>query len=145
MPKLPKRVVVSPFRLLSWLVWPCCLAGLIGCGGDSGPKRIALSGKVTQADQPVKQGAISLAPAAGNRGVAANTAIKDGRYQFTSEDGPGPGPYKVTILQTFTKDEIMKRREAQAVWEFEIKVPESASPSEDFRLEPKTKGDPSRP
>lgn len=141
MPKFAGHVTESLVNLLKWLALNCFVLSLIGCGGADGPTRIALSGKVTQADQPVKQGAISLVPAAGHRGVAANTAIKDGRYQFTREDGPGPGPYKVTILVSFTKDELMKRRQEpsapQIQWEFEIKVPESGAPSEDFRLEGK--------
>ncbi|MFM9962500.1 MAG: hypothetical protein ACKV2Q_14910 [Planctomycetaceae bacterium] len=141
MHKFTRSVVVSRISVLSWLLWLSGLVALSGCGADSGPKRIPLSGKVTLANQPVKQGAISLAPAEGHRGVAANTAINDGRYQFTSEDGPGPGPYKVTILLTFTKEELLKQRQSpsapQAEWKFEIKVPATGSPSEDFRLESK--------
>lgn len=131
--------LVSPIRrrqaamLCGWLV-------LAGCGAD-GPTRIPLSGTVTQGDQPVKQGAISLVPAAGHRGVAANTAITDGRYQFTRDEGPGPGPYKVTVMTSLTKDELMKRGQSQPApqmqWEFEIKVPDSGTASEDFRLDSK--------
>ncbi len=139
--KISGHVSASLMNLLKWSAWACFTWGLIGCGGTAGPTRIALSGKVTQADQPVRQGSISLVPAAGHRGVAANTAITDGRYQFTREDGPGPGPYKVSIFVSFTKDELMKRRQTlpapQTQWDFEVKVPESGSPSEDFRLEAK--------
>ncbi len=140
MSKVAGHVAPSLIYLWKWLALPCCLLSFVGCGAD-GPMRIALSGKVTQADQPIKQGAISLTPAEGHRGVAANTAIKDGHYQFTRTDGPGPGPYKVTILVTYTKDEMMKRRQAgqnpQAQWDFEIKVPELGSPTEDFQLKTK--------
>ncbi len=141
MPNFAGHVSASLMNLLKWSACACVAWGLIGCGGADGPTRIALSGKVTQADQPVRQGSISLVPAAGHKGVAANTAIKDGRYQFTREDGPGPGPYKVTVMVSFTKDELMKRRQTlpapQTQWDFEIKVPESGAPSEDFRLETK--------
>ena len=116
------------------------VSGLLGCG-SSGPTRIALSGKVTQGGEPVATGAISLVPAPGHRGVAANTAIQQGRYQFSSQDGPGLGPYKVTVLVSLSKAELLKRRQGdqapQSQWEFEIKVPESGSPSEDFKLESK--------
>lgn len=129
----------SPIRLHRVVVM-CIWLALAGCGSD-GPTRIPLSGKVTQGDQPVKQGAISLVPAVGHRGVAANTAIKDGRYQFTRDDGPGPGPYKVTVMVSLTKDELMKRGQDQPApqmqWEFEIQVPDSGSATEDFRLDSK--------
>lgn len=128
---------IRPIRTL--LLCLCC--AWTGCGGSDGPTRIPLTGKVTLGDQPVKQGAISLVPTAGQRGVAANTAINEGRYRFTREDGPSPGAYKVTILTSLTKDELFQRRQElpapQAQWEFEIKVPESGSPTEDFRLESK--------
>ena len=141
MPGLLDHVSALAIRLNRPAIWLGILVGLTGCGGSNGPTRIPLSGKVTQGDQPVKTGAISLAPASGQRGVAANTAIKDGRYQFTREDGPGPGKYKATILVSFTKDELMKRRQEPAApqtqWEFDVKIPETGSPSEDFRLESK--------
>ena len=121
-------------------VWLVLLVGLSGCG-SSDSKRIPLTGKVTQGGQPVKIGAISLTPADGHNGVAANTAVKDGSYQFTREDGPDSGPYKVTISVSLTKDELMKRRQEPAApqtqWEFQIKVPQSGAAAEDFRLETK--------
>lgn len=141
MPKFTAYDPASRKNFPRWLAWSLMACGLIGCGGTDGPTRIALSGKVTQADQPVRQGSISLVPAAGHRGVAANTAIKDGHYQFTREDGPGPGAYQVTIFVSFTKDELMQRRQTQPApqtqWDFLINVPNSGSPSEDFRLEAK--------
>jgi len=140
MPKSAGYCSAGLMREVQWLVLACVALGLTGCGGEIS-KRVALSGKVTQAEQPVKQGAISLVPAEGHRGPAANTAITDGRYQFNSEDGPEPGPYKVTVMISFTKDELMKRRDEvpapRTQWDFEIKVPESGSPTEDFRLEAK--------
>lgn len=120
------------------LVCVCVLS--VGCGSD-GPTRIPLTGKVTQGDQPVKLGAISLVPKEGQRGVAANSAIQDGRYHFTREDGPGPGSYHVTIMVSLTKEELHKRRNEdraeQLQWEFDIKLPDSGSATEDFRLETK--------
>lgn len=138
---MPDRRFVTPIRRDRAVVLCLCLV-LAGCGSD-GPTRIPLSGKVTQGDQPVKQGAISLVPMEGHRGVAANTAIKDGRYQFSREDGPGPGPYKVTVMTSLTKDELMRRGQDQNIlapqmeWVFEIKVSDSGSASEDFRLDSK--------
>ena len=140
MPRLAGHVSARVVRLRRVTLWLGILVGLTGCG-SSEPSRIPLTGKVTQADQPVKIGAISLTPAAGQRGVAANAVIKDGTYQFTREDGPDPEPYKVTILVSFTKDELMKRREEKSTpktqWEFEIKIPKSGPATEDFRLESK--------
>lgn len=140
MPKSAGFCFAELMHELQWLAVVIVALGLTGCGGETS-KRVPLSGKVTQADQPVKQGAISLVPAEGHRGVAANTSISDGVYKFTREDGPEPGPYKVTVMISFTKDELMQRRDEvpapRTQWDFDIKVPESGSPSEDFRLDAK--------
>ena len=139
---LPIIVATCLTRTRTFFLMACLgmVSGLLGCG-SSGPTRIALSGKVTQGGEPVANGALSLVPAKGHRGVAANTPIQKGRYQFSAQDGPGPGPYNVTVLISISKDELLKRRQAdsapQTQWEFEIKVPESGSPSEDFQLESK--------
>ena len=138
----PMIVLFRPSRTRTLCAAACVglVLGLLGCG-PGGPTRIALSGKVTQGGAPVATGAISLVPASGHRGVAANTAIQQGRYQFSPQDGPGPGPYKVTVLVSFSKDELLKRRQSdkapQTQWEFEIKVPESGKPTENFQLEAK--------
>ena len=112
--------------------------GLSGCE-SSGPTRIPLSGKVTRGGQPIKQGSLVLTPAAGQKGVAANTAITDGQYQFSREDGPGPGAYRAIIQEVATKEEILKRQSiggiAKSQWERDLKVPESGSPKEDFAVE----------
>lgn len=138
----PMIVPFRPSTTRTFFLAASCglISGLLGCGPD-GPTRIALSGKVTQDGKPVAKGAISMVPAAGHRGVAANTAVQQGRYQFTSEDGPGPGPYKVTVQVSLSKDELLKRRPddtpPQTQWEFEVKIRESGTSSEDFQLEMK--------
>jgi len=45
----------------------------------------------------VERGSISLLPAAGNSGPAANGVIVDGAYRFTTETGPRAGPHRVLI------------------------------------------------
>lgn len=113
----------------------CVIVGLVGCGSD-GPNRIPLSGKVTCGGQSIKQGSITLTPAPGHKGVAANTSISDGQYRFTREDGPSPGSYRAIIQEVANKEEILKRQSnggiATTQWERDITVPESGSPMEDF-------------
>ncbi len=127
-----------PPKLL--LIVLATLVVLPGCGSD-GPSRVALSGIVTRAGQPLESGSLSCTPAPGQRGVAANATIAKGRYQFSRDDGPTPGLYKVLIQETLTKDEIMKRRQDQPTsdapvkpWVKEITVPDSKSGSLDFEL-----------
>lgn len=128
-----------PTKLL--LIVLTTLEGLPGCGSD-GPNRVALSGNVTRAGQPLESGSLSCTPVDGQKGVAANATIAKGRYQFSGDDGPTPGSYKVLIQETLTKDESMKRRQDQPKnaapinkpWVKEIIVPDSKSGSMDFEL-----------
>lgn len=138
------RQFVTDLRRCRTVVWCLCLA-LAGCGSD-GPARLSVGGKVSLGDQPLARGSISFVPAEGQKGVAANTEIKDGRYQFSRDDGPQAGPYRVTVMRSFTKDEADKmRREATpnapappTEWVFDIKVPSGGSSSENFQLESKS-------
>lgn len=72
----------TPFRVLS-LVFGLGLLGL-GCGGDSGPTRFPLTGKVTFAGQPVKFGMIQFEPDKGNQGPQGFAEIRDGSFDTTS-------------------------------------------------------------
>ncbi len=45
----------------------------------------------------VVQGSISFLPASNTVGPAATTAIVNGRYEFTSENGPYSGNYRVIV------------------------------------------------
>ena len=71
------------------------LASLVGCGRSSG--RVAFSGRVTHAGQPVS-GTILLTPT--NKGPVATTSITEGSYLFTAVTGPLPGVHEITIETT---------------------------------------------
>lgn len=70
---------------------------LSGCGGGpKGPKRVAISGKVTREGQDVDRGNISFTPVDG--GPGASVDIANGVYKFDESNGPLVGKSKVTIL-----------------------------------------------
>ncbi|HUT91276.1 MAG TPA: hypothetical protein VMY37_17385 [Thermoguttaceae bacterium] len=56
-----------------------------------------MQGRVAIDGVAVERGSISLLPAAGNSGPAANAVIVDGEYRFTTESGPYGGPHRVLI------------------------------------------------
>lgn len=76
----------TPLRVV-FLVFVTGMAGL-GCGGDTGPARFQLSGKVTFAGQPVKFGSIQFDPDKGNEGPQGFAEIRDGVFD-TAKGGQG--------------------------------------------------------
>lgn len=88
------RVVV---RGLSWATVCGGILLVAGCGAPSGPERIPIMGNVVREGELVDTGTIQFVPSGG--GPAAQTAIKDGRYQFTKENGPVEGKQTVNIVQ----------------------------------------------
>ncbi len=78
-----------------------CLAALLlaGCGGDSGPERYSITGKVTFQGQPVPAGRITFTPDAsqGNEGPGAIAEIRNGTYATEPGKGVTGGPTVVMI------------------------------------------------
>jgi len=134
-------------------------ATVVGCGGSSGPSRQALSGSVQIGGVEIEKGAISFQPAPGNSGPAAIGSIEGGKYRFTSDTGPFPGPHKVVIdvdpptqdsaaaLPPGPKGQLVEqaasppRSRRQAVttpskvhFEQEYDVPNEGSSTKDFQL-----------
>ncbi len=70
----------------------------IGCG-DSNPKTVKVTGKISYNGEPLKSGTIALIPE--GEGYGATGQIQpDGTFQLTSfkpNDGAAPGNYKVTV------------------------------------------------
>ncbi len=56
-----------------------------------------MQGRVDVDGTPIAHGSMSLLPAEGNSGPAANTTIVDGEYMFSHETGPHSGPHRVLI------------------------------------------------
>jgi hypothetical protein len=84
---------------LSWRAG-CVFALLVlsGCGGGGGgPARVAVSGRVTLDGRADAEGRVRFAPAKGEAGPVASTAVKGGVYRFTTADGPVEGAHDVVF------------------------------------------------
>jgi len=128
-----------------------CLALMfvvLGCGGRQGPKRVAVHGTVTRAGEPLQQGAIRLLPDEGHRGPAAFTAIEQGRFEFSREDGPVAGPHRLVIsIEADNKARLIADQSggpgAKAgggetkleKWEFRVEVPDQESFEHNVQLD----------
>ena len=86
MPASVWRPTVMRLALLS-------LVASIGCGDSSGRREV--SGTVTFAGEPLKEGRLSLRPLA--QGPSAGCEIIDGKFHIPSQKGPKPGEHKVSI------------------------------------------------
>ncbi len=82
----------------------CCLTvltlSLAGCGGgNDGPERFAVSGRITFEGQPVPMGFIKFTPdtSQGNSGPGAGAPIENGTYSTPSGKGLVGGPHIVEI------------------------------------------------
>lgn len=73
------------------------LLGWTGCGGETGPPRVQVSGAVTYAGKPVPAGEIQYIPTGGTTGPAALVMIKEGKYKTEPGTGPVAGSHKVLI------------------------------------------------
>ncbi len=71
------------------------LCAASGCK-PSGPRQ-EIQGTVTVDSQKVSKGSISFFPARDTVGPTTSTAIVDGHYSFTRENGPHAGKYRVVI------------------------------------------------
>lgn len=78
---------------------------LAGCGGDPETGRIPLHGTVRVNGTLVEEGSISLLPAEGHSGPAANTSITGGEYVFSESNGPVAGPHRVVVGVVSTEDQ----------------------------------------
>src|SRR5690349_8547099 len=65
---------------------------IVGCRSS---QRLAVSGRVSAAGQPLESGNINFVPVAG--GGSAGAPIDKGAYSIDAERGLLPGDYKVTI------------------------------------------------
>ena len=119
---------------------------LIGCGGGSGPQRVAVSGKVERSGQPMWGSSISFLPAEGHDGPAATANIEEGRYAFSRDNGPTAGPHRVLIRINSPSGGMRAEIEGRQAdrkslpppggpWQFEVDVPAESSFQKDFTLE----------
>jgi hypothetical protein len=84
--------------LVSQSLTGAMVIGVIGCGGGStGPQRLAVSGAVTVAGQPVAEGSVKFVPSSGTTGPVAAAMIREGRYSLLAAEGPVGGRHEVVI------------------------------------------------
>lgn len=87
---------LSPFRHAAATRVLASLSGLVlltGCSDTTGRQEV--SGEVTLAGQPLKEGQILFRPL--EKGPTAAGRIVDGAFRLDASKGPLPGPYKVSI------------------------------------------------
>jgi len=73
---------------------------LAGCGGEPPLARAPVSGAVFAQGQAVQSGVVRFVPIDGTAGPIASTAVDDGFYAFTSENGPVVGKHRVEVVAT---------------------------------------------
>jgi len=82
-----RHVAAFTCLLFVWIAASGCNRSVSG--------RVAVRGTVVRGSVPVPSGSISFIPVAD--GPAAGTSIEAGRYEFSADDGPLPGRYRVLI------------------------------------------------
>ena len=116
----------TTFKLLLLSSVATALTLMSGCG-DSGPKRIPLTGVVFSKDVTGDlNGTIALLPSKGTKGPAANGLVKSGVFTFTEENGPVVGQHRVLVDVEPPRDKMDKAAEDAALqgkFEFESTVP----------------------
>lgn len=87
------------FRLIAAATTGCAMLVSLGCGGDSGPERFDVSGKVTLDGGPLSSGQIVFEPdaTAGNSGPSGYADIVDGEYDTANAKGTVGGAQIVRI------------------------------------------------
>jgi hypothetical protein len=89
---------------------------LAGCGHHGGPPRAAVRGEVRVQDVPLKTGVIRFIPAGATKGPVALTTIKEGRYEFTTSDGPMLGANAIEIVPGLADNPLAGARDIKAAW-----------------------------
>lgn len=115
-----------------------CGLMLTGCG-ESGPRRVTVTGSVTVDGQPIDAGAIRFLPTDNNKGPAVSGLISGGAFRLSGEAGPLPGVYRVLITQSIkpTSGKLAASAAAEpsrSEWQQSATVPDQAALQQDFKL-----------
>jgi hypothetical protein len=102
---------------------------LAGCGHHDGPPRAAVRGEVRVQDAPLKAGVIRFIPAGATKGPVALTTIKEGRYEFTTSDGPMLGANSIEIVPGVAENPLAGARDIKAAWTEYAKTVAASTPS----------------
>ncbi|MFN0199478.1 MAG: hypothetical protein ACKVT0_22225 [Planctomycetaceae bacterium] len=88
-----------------FLVCVLFLVTITGCGGNSGPSKSKIKGKVTYNGEPIAEGDISFSPDNAD-GIPTAAPIRNGIYETDSRFGIAAGTYKVSIVAYKKKDNV---------------------------------------
>ncbi len=81
-----------------------CLSISGGCQPSHEPTRVAVNGTVTLDGQPLPSATLIMQP--NGQGLPmASALVQDGRFQFTTNDGPSVGTYLVRVEATYPEFE----------------------------------------
>ena len=75
------------------------LCAVTGCSVSELPNRVALSGYVTFAGKPIKEGVIMFYPPVTQKGLGCTVSIKNGYYSVSKDEGPMPGLNEIRIVE----------------------------------------------
>jgi hypothetical protein len=119
-----------------------------GCNGKPSQIRVPISGTVSLASGEKINGRITFVPAEDRRGPAATTGLVDGVYSFNKDNGPIPGPSRVTVKKMAPTSRVPAGNEqkgtnpvADAVagpkseWTTSLNIPENGPYQHDLVLE----------
>ncbi|MCG6157020.1 hypothetical protein [Rubinisphaera margarita] len=91
----------TSLRICSLVIPVFALGLLTGCGGDSGPSRVPVSGKITVDGNPIELAQIEFRPNVGKGDITnAPTAfgyVKNGEYSIPEVTGAIVGEHDVTV------------------------------------------------
>ena len=105
-------------RQISLAMFFVCLLGIVGCGGETGPQTITISGEVTFNGEPMPDGDIIFRP--DDRNLAADAGkIQAGKYSMECKPG------KKTV-------EIRGRRTVAGAKEQTLETGESGTETEQY-------------
>ncbi|WP_339729537.1 hypothetical protein [uncultured Gimesia sp.] len=114
----------------------CMLTGLSGCGGETGPKKYSVSGKVTFNGEPVPSGEILFRPEEGQGNRDAGR-ILDGAYEI--ESLPGNKVVEITAYRE-SKTKFDESNPGERTPIQEQYIPENYNQKSELKFEVKKSG-----
>jgi len=120
-------------RISEVLICAIILTIAVGCGRQTGPKRISIQGKVEVMENPLMDGTITFLPTDGHQGPASNGVIENGEYQIPTAEGPTVGPHMVIISFIPGKSEMSRGKPLRTRWEVKTEIDDKGS-NQDFSL-----------
>lgn len=103
-----------------------CVLLFTACGGERGPTRYRVSGKITFGGQPVPYGEVLFTPdsSKGNSGPQGIATIQDGKYDTAGSRAPGVAGGPTIVQVTALSDPSGK---LLCEYQFGVELPKSDS------------------